>query len=122
MGITAVDCFVLTTSRFTITCRVDDSEFALKKIEDAKAESISALLIVFLKTSEEATCLVGGGCGFTFTDSLPEVTAIESAVVSSVIEVTVTGTSFGTSTSTTVMKAGDKDLTTVSVSATSAVF
>jgi len=106
MGIVNVDCFVLATSQTEITCRIDDSDFALKKIEDALGaeSSFTCDLIVFLKTSEEADYT---DRTFTFTTPTPEVTSITSEITNSLVEVTVVGTGFRSSTSTTELYAAE---------------
>jgi len=106
-----------------ITCRVDETSFALKKIEDAKKYSYPATLVVFLKASDEAECKHASKCAFTFTDTIPEVTKATSAIVKSQIEVTLTGTAFTAGDTTgTELYFGDKKATTVSVSTTEGKF
>jgi hypothetical protein len=64
-GVRNLDCFVQTTNSTTITCLLDQTvTTAGKKVNT----------LVFLKTSEEATCL--GDCIFTFTDTIPTVTSL----------------------------------------------
>lgn len=35
-------------------------------------------MLVFLKTSEEATCVPSDNCGWTYTSTIPEVTKMEA--------------------------------------------
>jgi hypothetical protein len=59
----SIHCYVQTTGPNEITCRVDTEN-------DPRTGDEPATMIVFLKTSEEATC---EDCGFTFTAVLPVV-------------------------------------------------
>jgi len=94
LGDTGVDCKVITTQATEITCRVDESSFAQKKIADAVANNAEPKLVVFLKTSEEAKCVGNHLCEFLFTDTLPEVTQVASEISGEDIIVSLTGTGF----------------------------
>lgn len=61
-------CFVISNKEDEIKCRIDDS-----KVHETGKEG---KVIVFLKTYEEATCAIEGGCTFTFTNTVPEVTSV----------------------------------------------
>jgi hypothetical protein len=108
-------CFVLTTMATEITCMVDDTI--------TKTTSDVGTVIVFLKTSEEATC-ASAVCGdFGYTDVLPTLTgaATQFDAVSGSWEVVATGTSFGDPSSATFMVGGVQQ-TYKSGSDTEAVF
>jgi len=87
-GVGSVNCFVLTTMETQITCRVDDT------IEKEAAEE--GLVIVFLKTYEEAVCDLSICGGYTFTSNVPNITAAVTQfdTTSGNWEMKITGSSF----------------------------
>lgn len=69
-GIGNVRCYVKEiVNHDTITCRIDENMTPLTSIPE------EATLIVFLKTYEEAQC-ESSVCAWTYTDVLPEITAM----------------------------------------------
>jgi hypothetical protein len=86
----AVPCYVKETSETQIKCRVSDLSEAKKKPANQVWKAI-----VFLKTSEEAAC-VAPICKFTFTDSLPTITALAAEWDATALawKARVTGTGF----------------------------
>jgi hypothetical protein len=77
-----------------------------------------------LKTYEEANCTVAGGCSFTFTSTLPEITAVSPVFDNSLKAwtVEVSGTGFTGTVATTEFLVDSQKQPTLSVSATKAVF
>lgn len=59
-------CYVKTTSETQITCRIEDFAEGYEK-EDKK----QGKLLVFLKTSEEASCAMADNCPYKFTTTVP---------------------------------------------------
>jgi hypothetical protein len=62
----ATFCYVKTTSETKITCRIQD--FATGKEKEDQKEG---KLLVFLKTSEEASCGMADNCKYKFTSTVP---------------------------------------------------
>lgn len=65
----SVDCFLQTITETQIVCRIGRTSQ-----EDAK----KGTMIVFLKTSEEATCDPKETCEWTYTAKVPTVTSINT--------------------------------------------
>jgi len=86
----AVPCYVQSTTETEIKCRVATLSEANKRPANAVWQAV-----VFLKTSEEATC-VAPLCKFTWTEALPTVTALapEFDTPSQTWRARVTGTGF----------------------------
>jgi len=112
----SLDCFLLSTSATEIKCRLDDR----KTIEDGKTGTV----VVFLKTSEEATCESGLCHNFAHTNVLPAVTAAEAVFddATSAWQVKVTGTGFTGDANSLELYVGQALQTTSSVSETEALF
>ena len=114
----AVPCYVKETSETQIKCRVGDLSEAKKKPANQVWKAI-----VFLKTSEEATC-TAPICKFTFTDSLPTITALapEWDATALVWKARVTGTGFTGAASANSLEINGREQTTHSVNPTDAYF
>ena len=82
---------MLTTAVDKITCRVQDFTETTKK-EVGK----TGKLLVFLKTSEEASCEDDNGCPYKFVDDIPTITKVEKEwdSVNNEWTIKVTGTDF----------------------------
>jgi len=80
-------------------------------------------MVVFLKTSEEATC-DSAVCKYTYTGNLPILETVVASFDTTSLQwiVTVTGTDFTGDTSTTELQFSNVAQTTTSVSTTEAVF
>lgn len=81
-------------------------------------------MIVFLKTSEEAVCDPLSKCEFTWTNTLPTITAtnLDWDTVSNQWNLRVTGTGFTGDESTTELIIDDVAQTTTSISSTEVIF
>lgn len=81
-------------------------------------------MVVFLKTSEEAVCDPVTNCKYTWTDSLPNVTAFNVSFdeTSYTWELKAVGTGFTGDTSTVELYIANRKQTTKSVSTTEAIF
>jgi hypothetical protein len=81
-------------------------------------------VIVFLKTSEEASCVDNLECAFTFTNLLPNVTAVapEWDSASNAWNVKVSGTKFSGNASTSMLSVAGIEQPAVAVLPTTAVF
>jgi hypothetical protein len=112
----ATSCFVQTTSATQITCKVDDT--ITKAVGDAGE------VVVFLKTSEEATCPSTVCQSFQFTDSIPSITAMSSRwnAAAGTWEIVVTGVQFPTALSEITMTIDGEAQTTTSATMSEAVF
>jgi len=88
-GVGSTDCFVQTTNTNEITCRVDTAI-------NAKNDGETGDLVVFLKTSEEASCDDVNVCNWIFTSTLPEITEMTAEYSQELgnYVVTFTGTGF----------------------------
>ena len=64
-------CYVKETSATQIKCRVDSAM-------NPRSDGESGKMLVFLKTYEEANCTLSNDCKFTFTSTLPTVTAVST--------------------------------------------
>lgn len=94
-GIDSIDCYVEETSATEIKCRVDSNIVA-------RDNNLAASLVVFLKTSEEATCYPDNSvCDWYYTASLPVIETVVTEFDTSTLAwtVKVTGTDFTGSTS-----------------------
>jgi hypothetical protein len=80
-------------------------------------------MVVFLKTSEEATC-DASVCAWTYTANIPVLESVVASFDTTSLDwiVTVTGTDFSGDTTTTDLRFGGISQTTTSVSTTEAVF
>jgi len=114
----AVPCYIKETSETQIKCRVGDLSEAKKKPANQVWKAI-----VFLRTSEEATC-VAPICKFTFTDSLPTITALaaEWDAASLSWRARVTGTGFTGDATSNQLEINGREQTTHSVNPTDAYF
>jgi len=65
-AIGSIDCFVVQTSDKEIKCRIDSAI-------EAKTGGIEDTMVVFLKTSEEATCEPKANCVYTWTSWVPTI-------------------------------------------------
>ena len=81
-------------------------------------------MVVFLRTSEEAVCDNSICGGYTFIETIPSVTGMASSFDSSLNawKITVTGTSFPTTTDNSVLMADGVKQSAISASETEAVF
>ena len=109
-------CYVIETADAEITCRIGDLT--------TQSATTEALLIVFARTTEEMVCSTGSDCFYEYAAPVSTATGISSSfdTASNSIHVTVTGSGFGTDTSTTSLLIDDIEQTTVSVADGSAVF
>jgi hypothetical protein len=79
-------------------------------------------LIVFLKTSEEATCNDADACAVTFTDSLSTVTDLSYSVDEDGLFITVSGSDFAGDESTTLLYINGLEQSVSSFSTSEVVF
>lgn len=109
-------CYLQSTSETEIKCRVDSS----RTLEAGKVGK----MLVFLKTYEEANCTMAGNCAWTFTDSVPEITAIAPEWDAASLKWTlkVTGTSITGSKDNTELLIGSAVQETASISGSEAIF
>jgi hypothetical protein len=63
-GVGSIDCFLQSISETQITCRLDAAN---------KTHGEEGKMIVFLKTSEEATCVPNDTCAWTYSSAIPTV-------------------------------------------------
>lgn len=93
-GLGSQDCFVKTIEASKITCRIDT------KPNPKQKDAAEATVVVFQKTSEEASC-VKPNCVFTYTSTLPEVKTMEAKfdATASEYQLTISGTGFTGTTS-----------------------
>jgi len=63
-GVGSINCYLSSINSTQIKCRVGEAPFTY---------NMTAKLVTFLKTSEEATCVPSTACVFNYTDSIPEV-------------------------------------------------
>jgi hypothetical protein len=115
-GVDSIDCYVEETSATQIKCRIDTDIVA-------REAALEGAMVVFLKTSEEATC-DSTVCAWTYTGNIPNITAVVASFDTTSLDwiVTVTGTDLSGDTSTTDLRFGGISQTTTSVSTTEAVF
>ena len=115
-GIGSIDCFVQETSDTEIKCRIESGLEKAGGVEDD--------MVVFLKTSEEATCEPKSKCVFTWEHYVPELTGVSLDFDQAALEwvFTATGTLFSGDTSTTDLQIGTVSQTPISVSNTEAKF
>jgi len=118
-----VKCLIISTSATKITCRVEESEFAQRRIQTRLEAGANPELVVFLKASEEAKC---DDCSYTFIEesNLPTVTKITSEFEASGDKhvIKVKGTQFTGDSSSTELYVGGLKQQTDSVSSTEAIF
>ena len=116
-GVGTTSCYVETTMATQITCRIDSET-------TNHTAGLGGEVIVFLKTSEEATCVGTGTCDFVFTSAIPTITNATSVFdeAANAWTVVVDGTDFTGDASTTSLTVNGIAQTTTSVSATQAVF
>lgn len=116
MGTGNVDCFVQTTEATQITCRLDTGL--------SYTGGDEAIMIVFLKTSEEAICDPKEKCGWTWSSFIPIVKQAELQYDndSQNYELKITGTDFTGDTSTVEFFIDNVKQTTKSVNGTEAIF
>jgi hypothetical protein len=114
-GIDSIDCYVQSTSSTEIKCRVDDNIVA-------RSDNLAAAMVVFLKTSEEATC-DSSVCAWTYTASLPVIENVTTSFDNSTLAwtVNVTGTGLTGTTSDVEFYYANTLQTTTSVSSTEAI-
>ena len=114
-GVDSIDCYVQSTSATEIKCRVDS------KIVP-RDNNLAGAVVVFLKTSEEATC-DSAVCSWYYTASLPVVENVTTEFDNSTLawKVKVTGTGFTGATSDVEFYYANTLQTTSSVTATEAV-
>jgi len=109
---------VQTTSATEITCRVDGNI-------DPKTADEEGEMIVFLKTSEEAQCEIET-CQWTWTDDVPEVTAMSTEFDTTADEegwnLVIEGTGFTGDQDSVSLEVGGTAQTGVAVTATTATF
>jgi hypothetical protein len=89
-------CSVEESSEFEILCRMQDIEGIPSGYEGD--------ILIFMKMSEEATCMLEEGCSFTFTDEgLPVLSDISVSFDDELQNyiITITGTDFDTESTTT---------------------
>lgn len=127
-GLGTTDCFVQTTSATEITCRINtniDPKTAVRNVATSALESDHEL-IVFLKTSEEASCVNTAACEWTWTDTLPEVTtmsvAFDATLGAEGWDVVLVGTGFTGDAATVKFEVGGLAQTGTEVTATGAKF
>lgn len=87
----ATICNVITTSVNKITCRIGSFSAGYERPNDDEGK-----LVVFLKTSEEATCSMADNCKFKYTSAIPQVTSMtpEWDVASNTWSIKLLGTAF----------------------------
>lgn len=114
-GVGSIDCFLQSIQETEIKCRLDRAN---------KTDGTTGKVITFLKTSEEALCVPNDTCAWTYISRIPEVTNIATQWDSrnNYWTVVVTGTGFTGTTDTTELNVKGRVQTTISVSATQAVF
>jgi hypothetical protein len=112
-------CYVQTSAAAEITCRLQ--EFA---VGQEKANNLEGKLIVFLKTSEEATCGATGSCKYTFSSTVPTVTTVEPEwnAASNSWTIKIKGTAFTGDASTSALTVGGVEQPPVAVLSSTAVF
>jgi hypothetical protein len=114
-GIDSIDCYVQSTNSTEIKCRVDSNIVA-------RSDNLGASMVVFLKTSEEATC-DSSVCAYTYTSTLPVIENVTTSFDNSTLAwtVNVTGTDFTGATSDVEFYYANTLQTTTSVSSTEAI-
>jgi hypothetical protein len=114
-GIDSIDCYVQSTNSTEIKCRVDSNIVA-------RSANLGASMVVFLKTSEEATC-DSSVCAYTYTSTLPVIENVTTSFDNSTLAwtVNVTGTDFTGATSDVEFYYANTLQTTTSVSSTEAI-
>lgn len=114
-GIDSIDCYVQSTNSTEIKCRVDSNIVA-------RSDNLGASMVVFLKTSEEATC-DSSVCAWTYTSALPVIENVTTSFDNSTLAwtVNVTGTDFTGATSDVEFYYANTLQTTTSVSSTEAI-
>lgn len=114
-GVGSVDCFVKTIMETQITCRIGAT---------SKTAQTSGKMLVFLKTSEEASCVPSTACAWIYTSVIPTVTNMSLGfdTTSNQYTVTVTGTSFSGNTSSTLLEIGGRAQAIASLTVSQAVF
>jgi hypothetical protein len=114
-GIDSIDCYVQSTNSTEIKCRVDSNIVA-------RSDNLGASMVVFLKTSEEATC-DSSVCAWTYSSTLPVIENVTTSFDNSTLAwtVNVTGTDFTGATSDVEFYYANTLQTTTSVSSTEAI-
>jgi hypothetical protein len=114
-GIDSIDCYVQSTNSTEIKCRVDSNIVA-------RSDNLGASMVVFLKTSEEATC-DSSVCAYIYTSTLPVIENVTTSFDNSTLAwtVNVTGTDFTGATSDVEFYYANTLQTTTSVSSTEAI-
>jgi hypothetical protein len=110
-------CYVETTADTEITCRIGDLA--------TQTATTTALVLIFARTSEEMQCnTVDDDCSFSYIDPTATATGLNSSfdTASNSIQVTVSGSGFGTDATSTHLIVDGNEQTTVSVSDGSAIF
>ena len=112
-------CYVQTTSQTQITCRTQEYPEAAPMTHNKQGK-----VVVFLKTSEEASCLDSLECVFSFTNLLPKVTAIAPEWDASLNAWTIklSGTEFSGNASTSMLSVSGIEQPAVAVLPSTAVF
>ena len=114
-GVGSTNCYVQTSTPTQITCRVDDTV----QFDNTKTGEV----VVFLKTSEEATC-EGTTCEFSYTDTLPTISSVTPTydTTNNKWTLVVSGTGFTGDASSTTLIVGGITQTTSDFSSTSVTF
>ena len=109
-------CNVITTAATQITCRVDDSI--------SKTNGDTGIVVVYLKTYEEAKCDVSVCGAYTYTSTIPtiETSTARFDVTDGKYELVVKGFDMPTSTSEAILSVGGEVQVTKSITGTEAVF
>jgi len=99
-GVDSIDCYVEETSATQIKCRVDSNIVP-------RAAATTGAMVVFLKTSEEATC-DASVCAWTYTANIPVLESVVASFDATSLNwiVTATGTDFSGDTTTTDLRFG----------------
>jgi len=115
-GVDSIDCYLITTSSTIITCRIDSD--IVPREDDQEGD-----MVVFLKTSEEASSTADARA-WIYTADLPSLDTVTTSFDDSTLHwtVTVTGTDFGDSTVGVELVISDVAQTTTSISSTEVVF
>lgn len=118
-GVDSIDCFLQSISANDITCRIDSLLDDNERMADQEAT-----MVVFLKTSEEATCDTANVCNYLYTDDLPQVTGISSEfdTISLQWVIKVEGTGFTGATDDVMLEIDGVAQTTSTISSTEATF
>jgi hypothetical protein len=111
----SVDCYLKSIKETEIKCRLDKT---------SKTDGLSGKVITFLKTSEEATCVPDGVCGWNYMSRIPEVTDMVTYwdTRNNYWTVEVSGTGFTGNIESTELNVNGRVQKTLSVSDTKAIF